>query len=428
MVNPIEFIAVDARGNESEPARSFQNIAPAEAILEPNAITINASTVFTANTHIDIIFSAGVFGNASASIPVDAGDLEISFSRNAGTATAVSIASVVNPAGNIPLVGDESIIRVLLNVTGTPNGLETIEITPVSSTSIFSRSTTPIPDTETTGTKFLRDLTPPIVTIMTDISGNEVGGMKYVKNNTPALTIVATDAKSTGTDDLILICKVNGDTVDIADNNIFQLTANGPETITITDELSDGLYSGSGNIISFYVRDTSGNIGTTNPVDFILDTEAPADPSISNITTSTDPVVANYWNGYNTAINVTVNLPSDGSLRGGTVQLKAAISTGSDLVFEDLGSPVNIPLNNAWVLGDPMNPVTVTVDSVVNGDITGFEELADFDENENFFISAVITDRATNPNAENNFHNYIQGQMPIKVDQVKPTVGTVGAH
>ena len=133
--------------------------------------------------------------------------------------------------------------------------------------------------------------------------------------------------------------------------------------------------------------------------------------------------------GYNTAINVTVNLPSDGSLRGGTVQLKAAASsTGSPPDFEDLGSPVNIPLNNAWVLGDPMNTVTVTVDSVVNGDITGFEELADFDENENFFISAVITDRATNVNAENNFQNYIQGQMPIKVDQIKPAIGTVGAQ
>ena len=101
----------------------------------------------------------------------------------------------------------------------------------------------PIPDTETTGTKFLRDLTPPIVTIMTDISGNEVDGVKYVNDNTPALTIVATDAKSTGTDDLILICKVDDDTVNIANNNIFQLTANGPETITITDELTDGLYS-----------------------------------------------------------------------------------------------------------------------------------------------------------------------------------------
>ena len=100
--------------------------------------------------------------------------------------------------------------------------------------------------------------------------------------------------------------------------------------------------------------------------------------------------MAIYWIGYNTAINVRVNLPSDGSLRGGTVQLKAARSTGSNLVFENLGSPVNIPLNNAWVLGDPMDPVTVIVDSVVNGVITGFEELADFGENENFFISAVI--------------------------------------
>ena len=62
----------------------------------------------------------------------------------------------------------------------------------------------------------------------------------------------------------------------------------------------------------------------TNPVEFILDTEPPTDPSISNITTSTDPIVPNYWNGHNTAINVTVNLPSDSTLQGGTVQLKAA--------------------------------------------------------------------------------------------------------
>ena len=93
-VRPIEFIAVDARGNESVPARSFQNIAPREAILEPNAISIIKSIVFTANTHIDITFSAGVFGNPSASIPVDAEDLEISFSQNAGTATAVSLSLI----------------------------------------------------------------------------------------------------------------------------------------------------------------------------------------------------------------------------------------------------------------------------------------------------------------------------------------------
>ena len=127
-----------------------------------------------------------------------------------GTADSAFITSIVNAADGTPLLGGESIIRAFLSVVGTPNGLETIEIKPISSFSVFSRSTTPIPDTETTGAKFLRDMTPPVVTIITDISGNEVGGMKHVNDNTPTLSIKAVDAKSIGADDLTLICEVNG--------------------------------------------------------------------------------------------------------------------------------------------------------------------------------------------------------------------------
>ena len=81
-----------------------------------------------------------------------------------GTATAISIDSLKNYTG-AELIGGEDTIRVFLNVTGTPNGLENIEILPSSETTVFDQAGTSTPAvysmSQAIGGRYLRDLTGP---------------------------------------------------------------------------------------------------------------------------------------------------------------------------------------------------------------------------------------------------------------------------
>jgi len=86
------------------------------------------------NTYIDLSFDYGVY-NSTGAAPVAASDLAIIFAANGGTATNAVIASVTKTTG-AALTGGELTIRVNLTVTGTVDGLETIEITPSAAGSI----------------------------------------------------------------------------------------------------------------------------------------------------------------------------------------------------------------------------------------------------------------------------------------------------
>ncbi|MCH2651283.1 MAG: hypothetical protein MKZ99_07800, partial [Candidatus Marinimicrobia bacterium] len=425
--NRIEFIPMDTSGNIGNSARTFQ--VEGAAILDPGYATFSGATVADSNFYIDVYFDEGVYGdeNAQTGLSDNALIIGIIVPFN-GTATAISIDSLKNYTG-AELIGGEDTIRVFLNVTGTPNGLENIEIFATSNSTVFDQSGTFTPATysmsQAVGGRYLRDLTGPALELI-DISGNTVAGMKYVAVNTPTLTITAEDAKSIEVDALSLTCTVNGNPVII---NPIVITSEVATVIEFVTELADTVFT-FGDII-FTVTDTAGNSTTLSPATFTVDTGDPANPEIGSLSTIVNSV-AGWWNADNVAIDITVILPTDSTLLGGTIQLKAKVGSGD---YEDLGSSVDIQINDfndldgngIWNSDEPLDTITTTIIATEVDPLVGIEEINGFAEDVVITISAVIFDRATNPNIEivtADIDSY--GEL-INVDQVDPVADTVGA-
>ena len=318
--NRIEFIPMDISGNIGRSARTFQ--VEDAAILDPGYATFSGATVADSNFYIDVYFNEGVYGdeNAQTGLSDNALIIGIIVPFN-GTATAISIDSLKNYTG-AELIGGEDTIRVFLNVTGTPNGLENIEIFATSNSTVFDQSGTFTPATysmsQAVGGRYLRDLTSPALELI-DISGNTVAGMKYVAVNTPTLTITAEDAKSIEVDALSLTCTVNGNPVII---NPIVITSEVATVIEFVTELVDTVFT-FGDII-FMVTDTAGNSNTLSPATFTVDTGDPTNPEIGSLSTIVNSV-AGWWNEDNVAIDITVILPTESTLLGGSIQLKAKV-------------------------------------------------------------------------------------------------------
>jgi hypothetical protein len=80
-------------------------------------------------SYVDVTFSEGMYSTSGGSGPLTASDFTLTFNQNGGTATAASISSVTKTNGSA-LTGGETVVRVHLSITGTPSGVETIEIRP----------------------------------------------------------------------------------------------------------------------------------------------------------------------------------------------------------------------------------------------------------------------------------------------------------
>ena len=124
--------------------------------------TISSGTVAADNSYIDVAFSEGVYNTDGGSGALDASDFSLTFTQGSGTATNVTIASLKTTGGEV-LSGGESTIRVMLTVTGSPNGQETIEVKPAAD-SIYDKAGNTASITTTTGTKNLNDQAVPTVT------------------------------------------------------------------------------------------------------------------------------------------------------------------------------------------------------------------------------------------------------------------------
>lgn len=105
-------------------------------VVDARAPQISSWALASGNSHIDVSISEGVYASQGASGPLVPADLKTVFLTNGGTATGVAIASLSTISGT-PLTGGESTIRVNLSVTGVPSGVETFEVRPADSESIF---------------------------------------------------------------------------------------------------------------------------------------------------------------------------------------------------------------------------------------------------------------------------------------------------
>jgi hypothetical protein len=131
--------------NQSDPAGSSSAGPP-----ETEPPTIDSAALAGNNSYVDVTFNTGVYSTAGGSGALDTADFNITFSANGGTATGASITGVTKTDSN-PLTGGETVVRVDLNISGSPSGVETIEIKPVDSVSIYNVGGIVAADTETTG-------------------------------------------------------------------------------------------------------------------------------------------------------------------------------------------------------------------------------------------------------------------------------------
>ena len=98
----------------------------------PQILTV---VVASGSAYLDLTFDDGVFAAEGGAI--EAADLELVFAQNGGGATAVSISSVkkndnATEGSATALAGGETVVRVFLDVTGTPDGQETVSISPAA--------------------------------------------------------------------------------------------------------------------------------------------------------------------------------------------------------------------------------------------------------------------------------------------------------
>ena len=140
---------------------------------------IQSAVLSADNSYIDITFSEGVYTANDGTTALTVADLALTFTKNSGNATGVVISSVKkndNTAENsaTALTGGETTIRVFLAVTGTPNGQETIEVKPQNASSIYDRAGNAMADTQTTGTKNLKDNIAPTISSATRDSDTQI--------------------------------------------------------------------------------------------------------------------------------------------------------------------------------------------------------------------------------------------------------------
>ena len=133
-----------------------------DIVIDTTAPAITSGTVAADNSYIDVAFSEGVYNTDGGSGALDASDFSLTFTQGSGTATNVTIASLKTTGGEV-LSGGEPTIRVMLTVTGSPNGQETIEVKPAVD-SIYDKAGNAASITITTGTKNLNDQAVPTVT------------------------------------------------------------------------------------------------------------------------------------------------------------------------------------------------------------------------------------------------------------------------
>ena len=143
----------DDNGNELDPLSNsgWLTLNPYPQIME-NEVVLDDD-----NEKILLVLSQGIYGNSSATLPMEMSDLQITFTQNAGNATNAEMTSLTKTNGSVLLGGEDSVI-VYFTISNPPaSGPETIEIKSVSDTSIFNSIGNPITSLETTGSISLND-------------------------------------------------------------------------------------------------------------------------------------------------------------------------------------------------------------------------------------------------------------------------------
>ena len=176
------------------------------------------------------------------------------------------------------------------------------------------------------------------------------------------------------------------------------------QTVTF-NALSEGTYTGT----TITVTDAVGNAASLTIPTFVIDTTAPASFTVGTVESTGGTVENGYWNATNTGLDISLNLPNDSTLVGGTIQLLVRQSAESPGSWTNLDSAYTIQS------GDINGNKTLSVNATV------FEGSSPFLETFTMEFNATITDSAGNATTGT------ESSSLIVIDQTAPSFISVAA-
>ncbi len=237
-------------------------------------------SVASNNTYADLTLTAGAYNTNGGSGALQANDFTLIFGRNSGVATNTTISSIkknnnASEGSASALSGGETVIRMFLNVTGVPVGIETIAIKPANGSSIYNSSGTAMSDAAM------------IITPLADQNGPYITGTSINNTNTQVTVTFDGPAFNTNggsgnleTTDFSLAISGGSATLNSStptsiskNDNSYTLSfstsgsATGQEVLTVSP-VANSIYDATGKVSS-----TSQNNNTVNLYDTRLQTK-----------------------------------------------------------------------------------------------------------------------------------------------------------
>ena len=424
-VAPVDNGIYDTVGNEASTSQSNNSIN----LNDKAAPTISSATLSGDNIYIDIASNEGLYG-AGGKGALDVNDFNLTFTKNSGSATAVSISSVrkndnTQENSAVTLSGGESIIRFFLNITGTPNGSETIKIVPANSSSVYDQKGNAMSSEQTSGIKLLNDKVSPTITSIylaadnstlavtvseavyntnsgsgaleaSDFIFSIAGGNATLSSTTPSSIAINGNVYTLG---IGLSGTVNGGetlTINPVDNGIYDLAGNEASTsqsnnsVTLFDKVlpfinNISLASDNSSLVVTFseaVYNATGGSGALDKADFILSI-AGGDATIGSATPTSISISSNsYTLGF--SLSGTVNgselllvSPKDDSIYDGDNNEASTTQRNNSIYLNDITAPTvtsvsSITANGAYGIGDEVVVTTIFNEVVF---VTGIPQL-----------------------------------------------------
>lgn len=240
-------------------ADSAENVSePSEDIVVDNLPEITAAEKAADDTYIDLVLSEGIFGAADGISELTKDRLQLIFAPNGGTAAGVTITSIKKndeqeEAAATELQGGEAVVRVFIEVSGIPSGVETIEIKPADGGSIYDVAGHAMSEAQTTGAILLKDRKSPTVSNRNIVTSN------ITQTGTVLKWSKASDLATTGAELEYSVYQSAEDNL----NTVEEIEAGGTLKQDYTADIGTfnitGLQPGSTYYFNVVVRDSASN-------------------------------------------------------------------------------------------------------------------------------------------------------------------------
>ena len=287
---------------------------------KPNISAVNFATD---NSFVDISFSVGVYAGSNGSGALEMNDFTLNFSQNDGTANAVQIVGIKKNDSSLitsatSLEGGESTVRLFIIFSGTPNGLETISITPKDGNSIFDLAGNGAIENQTKNSATFKDQTLPTVTINPSNSSNNV-----LRNSNITISFSEQIRKIDNNEindrnvDSLIVLKLQNSTGNLLG---FDATISTNKKVITVDPLVDFNYSATIYLSIEGFEDFGGNTLQSNP-STVFNVIANVKPvaNSQDITLNEDSNISIKLNGQDSEdapLSYAFSLPSFGELTG----------------------------------------------------------------------------------------------------------------